>query len=231
MSHYTEFTGTADTTASSPSQSADNVAPIFDDSKEKAMSSSIPEGIPYAIPADPAKSGDDALDVDYEGYADKVNEPVAQDIARGYGPGESPDSLLVRAEKGEYTGSDKVEHPEGAPALVAKGQEFQTAKEKVDAADKGHGDEGADTAEDVKEAEDKGQVPADAPVSDGTGTDVDGGEVDTTETGQQGSGQFDPNEHTAAEVQEYLKTADDAEKDRVIAAEKDGQARKTVVGE
>lgn len=39
---------------------------------------------------------------------------------------------------------------------------------------------------------------------------------------------FDPSAHTLAEVQEYLKTADDTETARVLAAEADGKARKGV---
>lgn len=40
---------------------------------------------------------------------------------------------------------------------------------------------------------------------------------------------FAPGEHTAPEVIEYLKTADDEERARVLAAEADGQKRKGVL--
>ena len=42
---------------------------------------------------------------------------------------------------------------------------------------------------------------------------------------------FDPNDHSVAEVQEYLEGADDEERARVLDAEKAGQARKSLVGE
>ena len=42
---------------------------------------------------------------------------------------------------------------------------------------------------------------------------------------------FDPNTHTVAEVNAYLAKADDEERARVLAAERDGQARKTVLGD
>ncbi|MER5601514.1 hypothetical protein [Streptomyces sp. NPDC002265] len=40
---------------------------------------------------------------------------------------------------------------------------------------------------------------------------------------------FDPGEHTAPEVIEYLKTADDEERARVLAVEAEGQKRKGVL--
>lgn len=180
-----------------------------------SSASSVPEGIPYAIPADPAAEGDDALEVSYDNYIDKVNDPIAQDIARGYAPGTSPEALTVRARKGEYTGSDQVEYPEGAPAFVASNQEFQTAEEKIAEADAGH-DADRDPAEAAEAAADPSQPSSDAQA--------------LTE-GDQPGGQFDPNEHTVAEVNDYLADANDAERERVLAAEQDGQARKTLVGE
>lgn len=41
---------------------------------------------------------------------------------------------------------------------------------------------------------------------------------------------FDPAEHTVAEVNDYLDRADDDERERVLALERDGQARKGVLG-
>jgi hypothetical protein len=41
---------------------------------------------------------------------------------------------------------------------------------------------------------------------------------------------FDPGQHTAPEVIEYLKSADDEERARVLAAEADGQKRKGILG-
>jgi hypothetical protein len=41
--------------------------------------------------------------------------------------------------------------------------------------------------------------------------------------------QYDPSAHTATDVVAYLKTADDAERQRVIDAERAGQNRATVV--
>lgn len=40
---------------------------------------------------------------------------------------------------------------------------------------------------------------------------------------------FDPDDHTVADTVSYLETADDAERDRVIAAEADGKGRKGIV--
>lgn len=42
---------------------------------------------------------------------------------------------------------------------------------------------------------------------------------------------FDPSGHTVEEVNTYLAGVDDTERERVLAAERDGQARKGVVGE
>lgn len=41
----------------------------------------------------------------------------------------------------------------------------------------------------------------------------------------------DPNDFTVDQVNAYLKTASDEEKERVLQAERDGQARKTIVGD
>lgn len=40
--------------------------------------------------------------------------------------------------------------------------------------------------------------------------------------------EFDPSDHTVDEVEAYLATADDAERERVLAAEKAGKARKSL---
>jgi hypothetical protein len=40
---------------------------------------------------------------------------------------------------------------------------------------------------------------------------------------------YDPSEHTVEEVKEYLDGADDAERERVLAAEADGKGRKTLL--
>jgi len=43
---------------------------------------------------------------------------------------------------------------------------------------------------------------------------------------------FDPTEHTIAEVEEYLSTADEKERERVLTAEREGKkARKTLLAE
>ncbi|MGV9755433.1 hypothetical protein ACWDUC_06295 [Streptomyces tricolor] len=51
--------------------------------------------------------------------------------------------------------------------------------------------------------------------------------------GQGGDGpkEFDPGEHTAPEVIEYLKDADEAERSRVLAAEAAGRGRKGILGD
>lgn len=49
--------------------------------------------------------------------------------------------------------------------------------------------------------------------------------------GERGSeSDFDPGKHTVEEVNEYLASASAEEKERVLAAEKDGRARSTIVG-
>lgn len=45
------------------------------------------------------------------------------------------------------------------------------------------------------------------------------------------SDEFDPSEHSVAEVEQYLESATEAERERVLAAEKDGKARKGLVGD
>jgi hypothetical protein len=40
---------------------------------------------------------------------------------------------------------------------------------------------------------------------------------------------FDPSEHTVAEVEEYLESADEDERERVLAAEAEGKARKSLL--
>ncbi|MFL6138801.1 MAG: hypothetical protein ACJ74O_13510 [Frankiaceae bacterium] len=42
---------------------------------------------------------------------------------------------------------------------------------------------------------------------------------------------FDPARYSVAEVQAYLESASDEERQRVIAAERAGQKRKTILGE
>lgn len=42
---------------------------------------------------------------------------------------------------------------------------------------------------------------------------------------------FDPSEHTAPEVHDYLSTADETERQRVLAAERNGKNRKGIVGD
>lgn len=41
---------------------------------------------------------------------------------------------------------------------------------------------------------------------------------------------FNPDDHTVAEINDYLATANDDERERVLAAEREGQARTTVNG-
>lgn len=42
---------------------------------------------------------------------------------------------------------------------------------------------------------------------------------------------FNPADHTVSEVNKYLDRADDDERARVLAAERDGQARKGILGD
>jgi hypothetical protein len=43
--------------------------------------------------------------------------------------------------------------------------------------------------------------------------------------------EWSPDDYTVAEVQEYLETADEAERSRVLSLEAQGKARKTILGE
>lgn len=52
--------------------------------------------------------------------------------------------------------------------------------------------------------------------------DLDGGVVETPE--------FNPADHTVPDVNDYLETADEAERDRVLAAERTGQGRVGILG-
>lgn len=52
----------------------------------------------------------------------------------------------------------------------------------------------------------------------------------TPDEGDADGPQFNPGAHTAPEVIEYLKSADEEERARVLAAEEAGKARSTVLG-
>lgn len=62
--------------------------------------------------------------------------------------------------------------------------------------------------------------------------DDDSGDADADGTADENAGEaFDPASHTAAEVEEYLASADDEERERVLAAERDGKARKSLLSD
>lgn len=74
-----------------------------------------------------------------------------------------------------------------------------------------------DTAPDGEEGDRSGDV----------GTEAAGG----ADSGDSSSGeQFDPSQHTVEQVNSYLDTADEQEKERILQAERDGQARRGIVG-
>ena len=54
-------------------------------------------------------------------------------------------------------------------------------------------------------------------------------EFDTFAADEEPADEFDPSQANVDEVLEYLDGADDTERERVLAAEKDGKARKTVL--
>jgi hypothetical protein len=71
-----------------------------------------------------------------------------------------------------------------------------------------------------------------------TPEEPEGGEsTESTESGSENGGEdligdtgsFDPGEHTADEVTKYLKTVNEEEKARVLAAEADGKGRSTIL--
>lgn len=71
------------------------------------------------------------------------------------------------------------------------------------------------------------QAPAD---TDSDNEDVAGNKDEGENTGD-GDGLFDPADHKIEEVQAYLADADEAERDRVLAAERDGKARVTILND
>lgn len=73
----------------------------------------------------------------------------------------------------------------------------------------------------------------DAPeTGDTDATEADAPETDATEVEAGGDGaEFDPSESNIDEVKAYLATADDAERERVLAAEEAGKARKGILAE
>jgi hypothetical protein len=54
----------------------------------------------------------------------------------------------------------------------------------------------------------------------------------STSSGDGGSSgeEYDPSQHTVEQVNAYLDSADEEEKERVLQAERDGQARRGIVG-
>lgn len=82
----------------------------------------------------------------------------------------------------------------------------------------------------ARNREDEHDVPAPdvtAPANEVTGSDQSqraSNKAQATDT------EFDPAEHTVEEVNDYLASADDAEAERVLKAEKSGKDRSTVTG-
>jgi hypothetical protein len=72
----------------------------------------------------------------------------------------------------------------------------------------------------------KARVPETAIPHLGDGWTVHGEAVNPVEVPEP----FDPTEHTVAEVNHYLDYATPEERDRVLAAERDGKARAGIVG-
>lgn len=77
------------------------------------------------------------------------------------------------------------------------------------------------TAENQANADQGTPDPADGEKSSEASTEGNSGE----QTGEQ----FDPDAHTVKEVLDYLTSADETERERVLAAEAEGQARKTIL--
>lgn len=74
------------------------------------------------------------------------------------------------------------------------------------------------------------------PVEDGSDSGSTEGDSNTEPAAGDGNtepadGDFNPSEHTVAEVQEYLETATDEERTRVLEAEKSDKNRVSLVGE
>lgn len=99
--------------------------------------------------------------------------------------------------------------------------------------DGGDGVETADDGDDTTNAPDGGSEVGDGPetvAEDGSGDNGDPEEGGDGVEDLIGSPTFDPSTHTTDEVTEYLKTATDEERERVLGLERDGKARKTIVG-
>lgn len=108
----------------------------------------------------------------------------------------------------------------------------------------GTAQDAADAAPQVFEQADEvnAQTPegiAQAPEADPEATGEDSLEPDYsgvqgTEPGagqEEADGKFDPSEHGVDDVRDYLDGCDEAERDRVLAAEREGKARKGILGD
>ena len=187
-----EMTGTVDTTSDSH-ESADATSSIFDDADKRFAELNIPEGISHAVLPDPAESGEDALKVSYDDYNSKMNDPTQRALRDGYAPGTSPDELAARQEVADEDGradDEKVEKEiEQTPNSERTAPATNEVTDTTGVSDVAHSEGQTEQAE--GEAEDE----------------------DTT------SKSIDLDKATAKEIVEYLKTADKAERDRVLEAE------------
>lgn len=98
----------------------------------------------------------------------------------------------------------------------------------------------AGSLEEIKDLlrQDDGQTheePADAPAPDvpeeepAAAPDSDAASPAPDSTSQEPAPAFDPGAHTVAEVNDHLDQSDDDEVERVLAAERDGKARKSIL--
>ena len=156
-----------------------------------------------------------------------------------------PDEPTDKEAVGEYDDSTKLNTTDSDRPTTAQGgvnpEEGDIAQDgtvtpsaaRRQAADGGNTVESNDpdstpTPRAEAEAPDAGNPVSDAdegPVTPRTGSDDSARETATS------ADQFDPADHNVDEVWEYLESADDAERQRVLAAERDGKNRKAFQSE
>lgn len=140
------------------------------------------------------------------------------------------------AKIGRDVGPSNVDDPAMPPVLNAEGERFDrqdaeaTDEQHVSWTDQGRESliEGVVDEEGAQAARTPGDTTADETAGDTT-ADEDGvvdSDEDLEDDTDDAADEFDPNQHTVAEVNEYLGAVDDpAERDRVIAAERAGRNR------
>lgn len=232
----TDQIGSLDTTTDGGGQSAASTSGVFAEADDYFANTDVPEGIAYGLLPDPEATGDDALTPKYKDYADEYDSPRQQALRDNFAPGSHPDQLAARAELANEDGF--VEEKDVEKHLKKKQEERKRIEEEQERAARPGRDEphpegglvvdgtddladGAHPGDNLKEPGDGGVDENGVPNKDKVSAieDVEAENKKAEETGVK-KDQFDPNEHTVAEVNDYLENASDEEKERVLKAEK-----------